>query len=76
MDLKGANTLNEMLFFHQESGTLIVTDTAFNFTHNNAKPIRILARLFGAYGRVANLPMATQLRTTLNKNCVNAMLGC
>ena len=45
----GFESLNECVFFHQTSRTLILTDTAFNFDESFPLPIRLVTRLGGGY---------------------------
>lgn len=53
MEPTGAKDVNEMVFFHLKSKTLIVTDMVFHFNHNSVLPLRVLTRLGGTYGKVA-----------------------
>ncbi len=41
--------INETVFFHRTSRTLILTDVAFNFDENNVLKTQIVARLLGCY---------------------------
>jgi hypothetical protein len=43
--------LNDALFFHRRSRTLIVTDLVFNLLHTNSLATRLVFSLDGAYGR-------------------------
>ena len=40
---------NEVVFWHQPSGTLIMTDTAFNFDENSDRILQALTKLTGSY---------------------------
>jgi hypothetical protein len=51
--IEGLPLLNEIVFVHQESHTLIVTDLLFRFGPDHPLPHRILARLLGVYGKAA-----------------------
>jgi Domain of unknown function (DUF4336) len=53
LDLSGASTLNEYVFFHRDSRTLILTDTAFHFDGNFTFKTQLAARLLGIYGKLA-----------------------
>lgn len=43
---------NEVVFFHRESRTLIVSDLAFNFGPSAAAPTRLVMRAIRSYGRL------------------------
>jgi hypothetical protein len=47
----GSALLNEVVFFHRASRTLILTDIAFNIRRSESTLSRILLTLDGAYGR-------------------------
>lgn len=47
----GMHTLREFVFFHPKSGTLILTDLAFNLTSSPHLLTRVAMKLNGAYGR-------------------------
>lgn len=53
MEMTGPKELNEVVFYHHKSKTLIVTDMVFHFNHNSVLPLRVLTRLGGTYGKVA-----------------------
>jgi hypothetical protein len=53
LDISGASTLNEYVFFHRDSRTLILTDTAFHFDGNFTFKTQLAARLLGIYGKLA-----------------------
>jgi hypothetical protein len=48
---RGAPLVNEVVFFHAASRTLMLTDLAFNFTHAPEGRARIFSWLVGATGR-------------------------
>lgn len=48
---RGAPLVNEVVFFHPASRTLILTDLAFNFTHAPTGRARVFSWLVGATGR-------------------------
>ncbi|MEM9246358.1 MAG: DUF4336 domain-containing protein, partial [Cyanobacteria bacterium P01_F01_bin.153] len=48
----GIMPVNETVFCHRPSGTLIVTDIAYNFDQNNSLGIRLAARILGSYGQL------------------------
>jgi len=52
LDLKGVSTLNEIVFFHRESQTLILTDTAFHFDESFAFTTQLAMRLIGGYKKL------------------------
>ena len=52
-DLKGSSLLNECVFFHQESRTLILTDTAFHFDQSFSLTTQLAARLIGSYKKLS-----------------------
>lgn len=49
LDIKGYSPLNEWVFFHAKSRTLIVTDLAFNFDINSSLTTQLVAKLLGGY---------------------------
>ena len=52
LDLKGASSLNEIVFFHRESQTLILTDTAFHFDETFPLTTQFITRLIGGYKKL------------------------
>lgn len=48
----GIENLNEVVFFHRPSRTLVLADTAFNFGPQSAPITRLAGRLLGCYGRL------------------------
>lgn len=52
-DLKGYSLLNECVFFHQESRTLILTDTAFHFDDSFPLTTQLAAKLIGGYKKLS-----------------------
>lgn len=52
-DLKGSSLLNECVFFHQKSRTLILTDTAFHFDESFSLTTQLAARLIGSYKKLS-----------------------
>lgn len=50
--LAGAAVLNEVVFFHRASRTLILTDLAANVGRTASAPARLYFRLAGTYGRL------------------------
>jgi hypothetical protein len=46
---QGANTVNEVVFFHRASRTLLLTDLAFNFQHTNSLWTKFWLKVDGAY---------------------------
>lgn len=49
--VRGLPELNETIFFHTSSGTLIITDLAFHFPEHSHLPTRLFLWLNGALGR-------------------------
>ncbi len=49
IDFNGFNLLNELVFFHPKSRTLILTDTAFNFDDSFPLITQFAARVIGGY---------------------------
>jgi hypothetical protein len=56
----GIPMLNEVVFLHRPSGTLIATDTAANVAPSDPMPVRVWARLNRVYGRLAT-PLEVRL---------------
>ncbi|MEM6754683.1 MAG: DUF4336 domain-containing protein [Cyanobacteria bacterium P01_C01_bin.38] len=52
LDLKGAFPLNEIVFFHRASQTLILTDTAFHFDESFPFTTQLIMRLIGGYKKL------------------------
>jgi len=48
---RGAPFMNEVVFFHRRSRTLILADLAFNFVECDHRPTRLWLRAVGALGR-------------------------
>jgi hypothetical protein len=55
--LRGAPLMNEIIFFHRPSRSLIVTDAAFNIASSDHRWTRAYLRLMGAYGGFAQSKM-------------------
>lgn len=53
LDLNGPSLLNECVFFHRESRTLILTDTAFHFDESFSLTTQLVARLIGGYKKLS-----------------------
>ncbi len=51
-DIKGYSPLNEWVFFHSKSRTLIVTDLAFYLDGHSSLTTQLISRLFGVYGQL------------------------
>lgn len=49
VSFKGSDTLNECVFFHPETRTLILTDLAFNFDDTFPTITQLTARVIGSY---------------------------
>lgn len=52
-DLNGPSLLNECVFFHRESRTLILTDTAFHFDESFPITTQLVARVIGCYKKLS-----------------------
>jgi glyoxylase-like metal-dependent hydrolase (beta-lactamase superfamily II) len=52
LDLKGFSPLNEIVFFHRASRTLILTDTAFHFNESFPLTTQLTMRLIGGYKKL------------------------
>jgi Domain of unknown function (DUF4336) len=50
--LTGASPLNEYVFFHHQSQTLILTDTAFHFDESFSSITQLIARTLGSYNQL------------------------
>lgn len=48
-DVKGYMPLNEWVFFHAKSRTLIITDLAFHFDHQSSLSAQLIAKVLGGY---------------------------
>jgi hypothetical protein len=51
--VSGMPILNEIVFFHRATRTLIASDLAFNIRASSPLSARIASRLWGSYGRLA-----------------------
>lgn len=51
--MAGAPRVNEVVFLHRASRTLVLTDLAFNVRHAASRRARLFFRLTGVYGRFA-----------------------
>ncbi|MEO0409213.1 MAG: DUF4336 domain-containing protein [Cyanobacteria bacterium P01_A01_bin.135] len=49
---RGIATVNETVFFHRPSRTLILTDIAFNFDSSNSLGTQLAARVLGSYNKL------------------------
>ncbi|MBD2742361.1 DUF4336 domain-containing protein [Coleofasciculus sp. FACHB-1120] len=49
LHVKGYSPLNEWVFFHVKSRSLIVTDLAFHFDRNSSLTAQLVAKLLGGY---------------------------
>ena len=50
--IDGLPVLSETVWFHEKTGTLLVTDLLFSFGRNNAGLANLVARLLGVYDRM------------------------
>lgn len=60
--------LTEIAYFHRPSATVILGDVGFNISSEFPLKIRLVARLFGIYGRVA--PSRTYRYTLSNRDAL------
>ncbi|MGB3616286.1 MAG: hypothetical protein WBA10_21015, partial [Elainellaceae cyanobacterium] len=49
---QGIATVNETVFYHRPSRTLILTDIAFNFDQNSSLGAQLAARVLGSYNQL------------------------
>lgn len=52
LDTNGYSLLNECVFFHQESHTLVLTDTAYYFDESFSLTTQLAAKLIGSYKKL------------------------
>jgi hypothetical protein len=53
LDVNGASVLNELVFFHIKSRTLILTDTAFHFDKSFGGTTKLVSKVLGIYGKLS-----------------------
>lgn len=53
LGLGGAGLLQEFVFFHRASKTLVLTDTAFHFDESFSPLTQLVARLIGGYKKLS-----------------------
>ena len=68
LSTKGATVLNECVFFHPFSRTLILTDTAFHFDHSFPWTTQLAARILGSYHQLS--PSVLERIATRDKQAV------
>ncbi|MEA5595829.1 DUF4336 domain-containing protein [Rivularia sp. UHCC 0363] len=76
IDLKGLSPLNEIVFLHRASKTLILTDTAFHFDESFSLTTQLTMRLIGGYKKLEPSileKLATRDREKV-KNSINKVL--
>jgi len=74
--IEGLPVINETVWFHNQSGTLILTDLLFCFGQDHALLARLAARLLGVYGRLGmsrSMKLLIQDRTALSR-CAQRIL--
>ena len=77
LDLSGPSIVNEFVFFHQKSRTLILTDIAFHFDETFSLKTRLAAQVLGSY-KVLSPSRLEKLATTEKekvKDSVEKILG-
>lgn len=52
LDISGPTPLQEVVFFHRESQTLVLTDTAFNFDASFPWITQLVTRVIGGYNKL------------------------
>lgn len=57
LDVTGYAPLNEWVFFHSKSRTLILTDLAFYFDESSSLTAQLIAKLFGGYKQLRPSPL-------------------
>jgi hypothetical protein len=72
LDLSGPTLVNEFAFFHRESRTLVLTDTAFYFDESFPFKTQLVAKLFGIYGKLSPSPL-DKLATTEKEKVKNSI---
>lgn len=70
--LNGFSPLNEFIFYHVLSKTLILTDTAFNFDENFSFSTKLVFRLIGGYNNLS--PSLLEKVATTDKNKIKNTL--
>ncbi|MEM9215312.1 MAG: DUF4336 domain-containing protein [Cyanobacteria bacterium P01_F01_bin.150] len=75
--MSGIQDLEETVFFHRPSRTLIVTDIAFNFDASNSLGTRFAAQILGSYNalRPSRLEKWGSRNKALVKPCVHQVLA-
>lgn len=64
--IDGLPIINETVWFHEETGTLVLTDLLFCFGTVNTGLTKLIARLLGVYGRLG-MSLTMKLMTTDKK---------
>ncbi|MGB3766716.1 MAG: hypothetical protein WA947_09160, partial [Phormidesmis sp.] len=70
LSFSGADALNECIFFHGQSRTLILTDAAFNFDESFPLAIQLATRVGGGYKNLS--PSLLEQIATTEKQKVKA----
>lgn len=70
--LNGFSPLNEFIFYHVLSKTLILTDTAFNFDDSFSFSTKLVAKLIGGYNNLS--PSLLEKIATTDKNKIKNTL--
>lgn len=65
--LNGFSPLNEFIFYHVLSRTLILTDTAFNFDDSFSFSTKLVAKLIGSYNNLSSSLLERIATTDKNK---------
>jgi len=72
LKLSGSVVLNEVVFFHKESKTLILTDVAFHFGSSSSFITKLIARVSGVYNVLG--PTALEKYATKQRQKARAAL--
>lgn len=76
--IEGAPNLNEIVFVHRASRTLLLTDLCFNMRHSDSWITRTVMRVMGGYGHFGPSRLARSFMKDKQavKACVEQVLEC
>jgi hypothetical protein len=72
LDIKGYMPLNEWVFFHAKSRTLIITDLAFHFDRQSSLSAQLISKILGGYQQLR--PSLLEKIATTDKEQVHQSL--
>ena len=72
LHVRGMPRVDEFLFFHRPSRTLLITDLAFHFQHAESWPLKLYLKANRAWGRLA--PTALERLLMKDKEAVRASI--